>query len=125
MAAGKSVTVRGVGFKASSTVEIWVFSTPKLLGTATVGTNGVLDTTVILPADIGNGTHTLQVEGTNAAGADKAISFGVKVAGSTSTPTVGGSDTSLPYTGPEAALPLLLLSAMGGFAGLWLRRRAY
>ena len=125
IAAGKSVTVRGVGFKAASTVEIWVFSTPKLLETATVGADGVLNTTVILPANIGNGTHTLQVEGTNAAGSDKAISFGVKVAGSTATPTAGGGNTSLPYTGPEAAFPLLLLAAMGGFAGLWLRRRAY
>ena len=125
IAAGKSVTVRGVGFKAASTVEIWVFSTPKLLETATVGADGVLNTTVILPANIGNGTHTLQVEGTNAAGSDKAISFGVKVAGSTTTPTAGGGNTSLPYTGPEAAFPLLLLAAMGGFAGLWLRRRAY
>lgn len=123
--AGKSVTVQGVGFKPSSTVEIWMFSTPKLLKTAPIGTDGVLNTTVILPANIGNGTHTLQVEGMNAAGAEKAISFGVKVTGSTSSATPAGGDTSLPYTGPKAAFPMLLLAGMGGFAGLWLRRRAY
>lgn len=125
IAAGKSVTVRGVGFKASSTVEIWAFSTPKLLGTTAVGADGVLNYTFTFPTDLGDGVHTLQVEGTNAAGVDKAIAYGVKVAGSTATPTAGGGDTSLPYTGPEAAFPLLLLAAMGGFAGLWLRRRAY
>jgi len=123
--AGKSVTVRGVGFKASSTVEIWAFSTPKLLGTAPIGANGVLDTTFTFPTDLGDGVHTLQVEGTNAAGVDKAIAYGVKVLGSTTAPKKAVGDTSLPFTGPEAALPMLLLSAMGGFAGLWLRRRAY
>lgn len=123
--AGKSVTVRGVGFKASSTVEIWAFSTPKLLGTAPIGANGVLDYTFTFPTDLGDGVHTLQVEGTNAAGVDKAIAYGVKVLGSTTAPKKAVGDTSLPFTGPEAALPMLLLSAMGGFAGLWLRRRAY
>ena len=125
IAAGKSVTVRGVGFKAASTVEIWAFSTPKLLGTTAVGADGVLNYTFTFPTNLGDGVHTLQVEGTNAAGSDKAIAYGVKVLGSTATPTAGGGKTSLPYTGPEAAFPLLLLAAMGGFAGLWLRRRAY
>ena len=125
--AGKSVTVRGVGFKPSSTVEIWIFSTPKLLGTATAGTDGVLNTTFTFPTNIGDGVHTLQVDGTNAAGVEKGIAYGLKVLGSTttSTPTTVAGDTSLPFTGPKSALPLLLLSAMGGFAGLWLRRRAY
>ena len=125
--AGKSVTVRGVGFKPSSTVEIWAFSTPKLLSTAPIDANGVLDITFTFPTNIGDGVHTLQVDGTNAAGVEKGIAYGVKVLGSTttSTPTTVAGDTSLPFTGPKSALPLLLLSAMGGFAGLWLRRRAY
>jgi hypothetical protein len=84
-----------------------------------------LDYTFTFPTDLGDGVHTLQVEGTNAAGVDKAIAYGVKVLGSTTAPKKAVGDTSLPFTGPEAALPMLLLSAMGGFAGLWLRRRAY
>ena len=117
--AGAAVRVLASGFKANSSVEVWAFSTPKLLKTFTTDASGILDGSVTMPAAIGNGTHTLQVEGTTTSGAAQAISFAVTVAGSSASGT-----TPLPFTGPSTALPMLLLATITGFFGLYIRRRS-
>jgi hypothetical protein len=119
--AGTAVRVLASGFKPSTSVEVWAFSTPTLLKTFTTDASGVLDGSVTIPATIGNGTHTIQVEGLTAAGPDKAISFAVTVAGSSA---AAPKTTPLPFTGPSTALPMLLLATITGFFGLYIRRRA-
>ena len=69
----------GAGFQPGSTVEIWVFSTPRLLGTAVVKADGTFSTSVLVPGDLTVGQHTLQAEGLNAAGQPRAVSAGVTV----------------------------------------------
>ena len=71
--------VTGAGFQPGSTVEIWVFSTPRLLGTAVVKADGTFSTSVLVPGDLTVGQHTLQAEGLNAAGQPRAVSAGVTV----------------------------------------------
>jgi hypothetical protein len=71
--------VTGVGFQPGSTVEIWIFSTPRLLGTAVVKADGTFSTNVLVPGDLAVGRHTLQAEGLNAAGQPRAVSAGVTV----------------------------------------------
>ena len=117
--AGTAVRVLGSGFKPSTSVEVWAFSTPKLLKTFTSDASGILDGSVTIPSAIGNGVHTLQIEGATASGENKAISYAVTVAGSSASST-----TPLPFTGPSTALPMLLLATITGFLGLFMRRRS-
>ena len=71
--------VTGVGFQPGSTVEIWMFSNPRLLGTAIVKADGTFSTNVLVPGDLTVGQHTLQAEGLNTAGQPRAVSAGVTV----------------------------------------------
>lgn len=76
---GSETTVTGVGFKPGSTVEVWLFSTPTLLGTTIVSQDGTFSLQVTVPGDLLAGSHTLQAEGLNAAGVLRALSAGVTV----------------------------------------------
>jgi hypothetical protein len=60
---GNSMTVTGSGFKDGDQLELWLHSTPVLLGTATA-TGGAFTSTVAIPADTAAGQHHLVVVGT-------------------------------------------------------------
>lgn len=79
MTATSTIAVTGVGFKPGSTVEVWIFSTPRLLGTAVVKADGSFSLDVSVPAEVAGGKHTLQAEGLNTAGQPRAISTPVIV----------------------------------------------
>ena len=62
-ALGEEVTVAGSGFMPDTRVDVWAFSTPTLLGSATVDAEGsVLVAVQFDPATVPVGEHTLQVQ---------------------------------------------------------------
>lgn len=94
------------------------FSKPTLLGQTTVSPVGTFTQLVTLPSEIAAGAHTIQVEGTDSQGIEKALVLGVEAS---STPSSGGTD--LPFTGPLSSVILLLAASAAGFMGIFLRRR--
>lgn len=63
---GGSLTVSGSGFGASADAEVWLHSTPVLLGRATTADSGSFSLTVTVPASTPAGAHAVVV--TTAAG---------------------------------------------------------
>lgn len=57
--AGQQVTVTASGLAPVAPVEIVVFSTPRVLGSATADGSGSLSTAVTLPGDLEPGSHTV------------------------------------------------------------------
>ena len=103
----EEITVSGLGFAPQSNVEIWAFSNPVLLGTATVNENGSFGAVVELPDDIRQGEHTVQVEGLLPNGTTRALALGIEVQ---------VLPIELPVTGGSADLYLklsILVTAIG------------
>jgi len=72
-----------------STVDIYMMSTPILVGTATTNAAGDFSTTVTVPTSLSLGTHTIQIVGTNPGNELSQASLGVLLAEKPSaTPTV-------------------------------------
>ena len=88
--------VTGAGFKPGSTVEVWLFSTPILLGTTIVLQDGTFSLPVTVPGNTPAGSHTLQAEGLTTAGDLRAVSAGVIVSKDVASPVV------LPETGSQS-----------------------
>jgi LPXTG-motif cell wall-anchored protein len=88
--------VTGAGFKPGSTVEVWLFSTPILLGTTIVLQDGTFSLPVTVPGNTPAGSHTLQAEGLTTAGVLRAVSAGVIVSKDVVSPVV------LPKTGSQS-----------------------
>jgi LPXTG-motif cell wall-anchored protein len=88
--------VTGAGFKPGSTVEVWLFSTPTLLGTTIVLQDGTFSLPVTVPGNTPAGSHTLQAEGLTTAGDLRAVSAGVIVSKDVASPVV------LPETGSQS-----------------------
>jgi hypothetical protein len=63
-----TITVPDGTFEPTSTVNVEIHSSPRLLGTFTVDANGGVNTTVDIPSDIESGFHTIHMFGTNNAG---------------------------------------------------------
>ena len=110
---GAETIVTGVGFKPGSTVEVWLFSTPTLLGTTIVLQDGTFSLPVTVPGDLPAGSHTLQAEGLTTAGDLRAVSAGVTVskdvAPATTTTTVAptcatGGSCAVGNTGPGGGI---------------------
>ena len=93
---GAETTVTGAGFKPGSTVEVWLFSTPTLLGTTIVLQDGTFSLPVTVPGNTPAGSHTLQAEGLTTAGDLRAVSAGVTVSKDVASPVV------LPETGSQS-----------------------
>jgi outer membrane protein OmpA-like peptidoglycan-associated protein len=104
--------VTGVGFQPGSTVEVWLFSTPRLLGTAVVKADGTFSVSVPVPGDISVGQHTLQAEGLNAAGQPRAVSAGVTV----SRDMFLGSTTRVQFSSNSSYLNWASKAALNAFA---------
>ena len=101
---GAETIVTGVGFKPGSTVKVWLFSTPTLLGTTIVLQDGTFSLPVTVPGNTPAGPHTLQAEGLTTAGDLRALSARVTVsndvvspvAPATTTTTVAAATTTTP-----------------------------
>jgi uncharacterized membrane protein len=58
---GARVALKIAGFEPGTEVEMWMFSTPIRIGTATVGESGTLDTVVVIPEDVPTGAHRVVI----------------------------------------------------------------
>ena len=63
-----SVSVTGAGFAPGEVVDVWLFSTPVLLGSVTVAADGTFAGRLPMPSGVPTGPHTLQLNGTRADG---------------------------------------------------------
>jgi len=72
-------TMSGFGFDPSSSVTLFMFSTPTQLGTLPVPRNGALLGSVTIPASTSTGDHTIQAVGTGVDGMPMTVSLGVRV----------------------------------------------
>ncbi|MFJ4167054.1 collagen binding domain-containing protein [Microbacterium sp. NPDC089698] len=85
---GAAVHVTGSGFAPGEPVQVELHSTPISLGTVTAGADGVVDTTVTIPADAPAGAHRIVLTGQMSTLTGGSA---LTVAGAT---TPGGSDGS-------------------------------
>lgn len=74
-----SVAVSGSGFRPGSTVDVWLFSTPYLLGEVAVGGDGTFAARLPLPVAVEAGEHTVQLNGLADDGAVRSLATGVVV----------------------------------------------
>lgn len=130
--AGGTLTVAGTDFPAGADVEIWLNSTPVLLGTATADAAGAFTATVTVPAATTVGAHTVRVV-QQASGVEASAPLTVLAAvpggpggpgdpgdpGAGAGGGAGADDGSLAVTGASVAL-LVLLAALLAAAGVTL-----
>jgi methionine-rich copper-binding protein CopC len=62
-AAGTSISVTASGLMPQSRAQLWVFSEPRSLGEAIADDTGAVSMSASLPADLGEGVHTVVFEG--------------------------------------------------------------
>lgn len=109
-----SVAVEGTGFAPGTLAQVWLFSEPRLLGTALVDVDGSFAATFPI-GEIELGEHTLQVSGTGADGSVRAASLGVVVADlDVPAPPV----VELPSTGTAMSGLVIMLLALALGVGL-------
>ena len=70
-------SVSGTGFRPGTNVQVYIYSTPRLLGSVSTDANGNFTGTVPIPTDLEFGRHTLQVNGYTADGEVRSLSLGV------------------------------------------------
>jgi hypothetical protein len=102
---GGSVLVQGEGFKPGTQADVWLFSTPILLGTPTVLPDGTFRVMLPIPQGTPVGQHTIQVNGLTASEETLSASLGVRIASARSTLASTGVDVEL--------LPVALLIGFG------------
>ena len=112
---GDSISIDGSGFNANQDVEVWMFSTPVLLGTIKADSNGKVIENIKLPTMLQEGNHRFVVKGTSAAGTDALVALGI---------IVGYESSGLSTTGKLLiALPIALAIFAGLIIPTTLRRR--
>jgi len=65
---GQALTTVGAEFLSGSTVQVVVYSTPIVLGSATTAADGTVSVPVTIPADLEAGQHSLVASGVDADG---------------------------------------------------------
>ncbi len=118
-----SVRASGAGFRPGSTVDVWLFSTPYLLGEITVAADGTFSAVLPVPAGVAAGDHTVQLNGVGADGSVRSLDLGVVL----TAPAAAGS-SALASTGSDAGVLLLVALVMVGMGAVLVavpaRRRA-
>ncbi len=82
------IVVEAAGYEPDEDVEVWMFSTPRLLGTVTGDSSGRFSNNFELPAGIEAGAHRLVLKGNTNTGQDIVLSLGINFGAATSTSTV-------------------------------------
>lgn len=77
---GDMFTVEVSGLLPGSVVDVWLFSTPKHLGSAVVGPDGVLSASFEIPSNIHIGDHTAQFDATDSDGKPLSVNTALQVA---------------------------------------------
>ncbi|MGY1771858.1 hypothetical protein [Blastococcus sp. SYSU D00813] len=110
--AGSTVTLSGDGYLPGSTVTLIVYSTPQVLGHTTADVDGHWEVSVVIPAGLVSGAHTLVASGVDAAGNPRFVTLPITVTGGAAGGGTGAGG-GLAYTGADVAVP-----AIGGLAAL-------
>jgi hypothetical protein len=114
LSAGDSIKVAVGGFKPDSEVEVWLFSTPVRLGSASVGSDGSMSKTFILPAGVKSGNHRVAVLAKLPNGKTATFTLGI---------VVGEISTTSTVTRVLIAIPIALAIGFGLILPTRLRRR--
>ena len=108
---GQRVTVTVGASHSGETVNVWMYSTPVLLGTFTVSAAGTVS--VVIPADAPAGAHRIAV-----------LASDGTVIGWDNITVAAASSSQLPYTGADVTRPLqVALGLLIAGAGLLMLRR--
>jgi hypothetical protein len=117
LAQGSTVTLTGSGYAPNSTVSLYIYSTPTLLGTVTTDGSGSFSKAVTIPASLAPGAHHLVSAGLDPSGNVRYLVSAVTVAQATGTLAWTGFET-LPVLGAG-----LLTVALGAGLIVVARRR--
>jgi hypothetical protein len=110
-----SVAVDGFGFKPNSDVEVWMFSTPRLLATIETDSSGRIADNIVLPGVLAVGDHRFVLNGQAQSGDDATVGLGL---------IVGYEGEGLSTTGKLLiALPIALAVLAGLIIPTAIRRR--
>ena len=133
---GGAAQVSGTGFRPGSLVDVWLFSTPYLLGQVVVGGDGTFAQSFALPGGVELGAHTVQLNGVSGDGAVRSVSTGVVLtqpsavvvaarAVVAATSVAAATTVALAFTGsdPLPVIAVALLLVAGGVLMLSLSRR--
>ena len=121
---GEKLTVRGDGFAAGETVDIWVHSDPVKLGETVAAANGEVSAEVTIPVNLPPGAHRIELRGQQSG---VSVWTAIEVTAADAAPAeAGGTSTAgtLAETGAgELGVMLLGIGAMLGMGGLMLARK--
>jgi hypothetical protein len=103
---GNFVKVRGTGFRVAGFAEVWLFSTPRLLGRVPKDDSGNFVGRVRIPDDIEEGEHTIELRAVGDQGSTVTVAVPAIVLGSNdnSTDDTVVTTTSLPTATTTAAV---------------------
>ena len=76
---GDTVRIKLAGFEPESEMEAWLFSTPVLLGTSKVGSDGTVTGTFTIPEDAPSGSHRVVIVARTTDGKPATLAVGVNV----------------------------------------------
>jgi hypothetical protein len=124
---GRYVEVTGNSFAPNTQVDVWIYSDPTLLGSATTDASGSFTKTFDIPVSIELGDHTLTLNGFDAQGAAVTASVGIVVIDDPLIDVDAQDDRGEPFNPldePKGVLDLvanmvalMALMAMSGSAG--------
>jgi hypothetical protein len=122
---GGTLRITGGGFRAGEPVQVWLHSSPVLVGTAKASSAGTVSLTVTIPAATGVGSHRLVVLGmASAHQAVAAFSLVAAPVAAVAAVAAEAAGPTLPDTGGSIVLPTVLSASLlvAGAALLWLAR---
>jgi hypothetical protein len=112
--AGDVIKISLGGFKPGTVVDVWLFSTPMQLGTATVGADGTVTGAYRLPVATKSGSHRVVVTAKMANGKPTTFTLGI---------LVGNISTTSTLTRVLIAIPIALAMGFGFLLPNQVRRR--
>jgi hypothetical protein len=93
------IRISGSGFADGANVDVWMFSTPTLLGNVEVSADGTLAATYRVPEDTERGEHRISLVGKDSDGGDSRFTVGIVVGGSEPLSTTAKVLIAIPIAG--------------------------
>jgi hypothetical protein len=91
VAPGQTINLQGPGYRPGSNASGVLFSDPVVLGSAVADSSGVVRLAVTIPANTTSGTHRIELQGVDGAGAARVLSANITVSRSGTLPRTGSS----------------------------------
>jgi hypothetical protein len=95
---GDVINVSVGGFKPGSIVEVWLFSTPKKLGSIVVAADGKIDGKFSIPTGVKSGSHRVVITARLANGKPTTFTLGILVGNISKTSTLTRVLIAIPIT---------------------------